>query len=79
MRRKEILQFVDGITMNELSFHKTASQYQRPSHTKGPRKFPLIELDAKRTNTILDITLITFNEIGRFLTDNYYWIERRMF
>ena len=59
--------------MNELFFHKTASQYQKPSPEKGPRKFPLIESDAKCRN----ITLITFNEVGRFLTDN--WIEHRRF
>ena len=63
--------------MNELFSHRTASQYQKASPEKGPRKFPPIESDAKCRNITLGIILITFNEVGRFLTDN--WIEHRRF
>ena len=63
--------------MIEFFFHKIASQYQKPSSEKGPRKFPLIETDAKRKYITLHITLITFKKVGRLLTDN--WIEHGRF
>ena len=69
--------FFYGITMNELFFDKTVSQFKRPSPEKGPRKFPLIESDSKCRNITLHIILITFHEVCRFLTDN--WVEYRRF
>ena len=57
--------------MNELFFHKTASQCQELSPEKGPRKFPLIESDAKCRNIALYTTLITF-DLSLLVGDTFF-------